>query len=193
MLAGYSFGGVVAFEMAQQLAKAGEKVALLAMLDSYTHPRSWPLDSRIGVLWRRIANQASIAATVPARQTVAYIARRLGDMGRNLRRHGRPTRPRPFEIDAGLPLAVRRVIECGESAWARYQPQFYPGKITFLKAGTSVRYPKNPGRIWRKLVGDLEVHTVPGEHLELVGMHAERLARRLSLCVEGALGPDGVE
>ena len=56
-----------------------------------------------------------------------------------------------------------------------------------------MRYPKNPGRIWRKLVGDLEVHTVPGEHLELVGMHAERLARRLSLCVEGALGQDGVE
>jgi len=94
LLAGYSFGGVVAFEMAQQLAKAGEKVALLAMLDSYTHPRSWPLDSRIGVLWRRIANQASIAATVPARQTVAYIARRLGDVGRNLRRHG-PSRSTP--------------------------------------------------------------------------------------------------
>jgi len=109
------------------------------------------------------------------------------------RRRPQSSPPRPFEIDAGLPLAVRRVIECGESAWARYQPQFYPGKITFLKAGTSVRYPKNPGRIWRKLVGDLEVHTVPGEHLELVGMHAERLARRLSLCVEGALGPDGVE
>jgi amino acid adenylation domain-containing protein len=33
-LGGYSFGGIVAFEMARQLVAAGEEVALLAMLDS---------------------------------------------------------------------------------------------------------------------------------------------------------------
>jgi pimeloyl-ACP methyl ester carboxylesterase len=33
-LGGYSFGGIVAFEMAQQLQRQGQKVALLAMLDS---------------------------------------------------------------------------------------------------------------------------------------------------------------
>ncbi|NEQ27466.1 MAG: non-ribosomal peptide synthetase, partial [Microcoleus sp. SIO2G3] len=34
-LTGVSFGGVVAFEMAQQLHSQGEKVALLALLDTY--------------------------------------------------------------------------------------------------------------------------------------------------------------
>ncbi len=35
MLGGYSFGGIVAYEMAQQLLAAGEEVPLLALLDSY--------------------------------------------------------------------------------------------------------------------------------------------------------------
>lgn len=35
LLSGYSFGGVVAFEMAQQLTAAGHEVALLALLDTY--------------------------------------------------------------------------------------------------------------------------------------------------------------
>ena len=41
-LAGYSFGGVIAFEMAQQLHKQGEKVDLLAMIDT----------CRPGFVWR---------------------------------------------------------------------------------------------------------------------------------------------
>jgi thioesterase domain-containing protein/acyl carrier protein len=37
LLIGYSLGGLVTLEMAQQLTAEGEKVALLAMLDSYPH------------------------------------------------------------------------------------------------------------------------------------------------------------
>ena len=35
MLGGYSGGGLVAFEMAQQLTAAGEKIALLVMFDTF--------------------------------------------------------------------------------------------------------------------------------------------------------------
>jgi len=38
LLAGYSFGGLVAFEMARQLVEAGKEVAMLAMLDTFPHP-----------------------------------------------------------------------------------------------------------------------------------------------------------
>jgi len=41
-LAGYSFGGVIAFEMAKQLAEAGKKVKLLAMFDTYAYPSYYP-------------------------------------------------------------------------------------------------------------------------------------------------------
>jgi acetoacetyl-CoA synthetase len=94
ILAGYSFGGVVAFEMAHQLSTTGEKVALLALLDSYTHPRNWPLSCHIGVLSRRIAYRTSLAAKVPIRQTVGYYLGRLGDISRNrFRKHLRDRAP----------------------------------------------------------------------------------------------------
>jgi len=44
-LAGHSFGGLVALEMAHQLRAAGEQVALLAILDSYPpQPELHPAD-----------------------------------------------------------------------------------------------------------------------------------------------------
>ena len=47
-LVGYSFGGLVAFEIAQQLIAAGEKIELLCLLDTYVNERYLPL-----VAWMR--------------------------------------------------------------------------------------------------------------------------------------------
>ena len=106
ILAGYSFGGVVAFEMAHQLSTTGEKVALLALLDSYTHPRRWPLSCKIGVLRRRIAYRISLAAKVPIRQTGDYCLGRLGDISRNrLRKYLRALSPLGIR-DEELPEAT---------------------------------------------------------------------------------------
>ena len=193
MLAGYSFGGVVAFEMAHQLSTTAEKVALLALLDSYTHPRSWPLSCRIGVLRSRIAYRASLAAKVPIRQTVGYYLGRLGDISRNrFRKHLRALAPLGSG-DEELPEATQRVKDCCYAAWDRYRPRYYPGKITFLKAETNWRYPEDPRIIWRNLADEFEMHTVPGEHSELVGPNAEHLANSISLCMERALEPNGSE
>jgi acetoacetyl-CoA synthetase len=193
ILAGYSFGGVVAFEMAHQLSTTGEKVALLALLDSYTHPRSWPLSCQIGVLRSRIAYRTSLAAKVPIRQTVDYYLGRLGDISRNrFRKHLRALAPLGLG-DEELPEATQRVKDSCYAAWDRYRPSYYPGKITFLKAGTNWRYPDDPRTIWRNLADEFEMHTVPGEHSELVGPNAEHLANRISLCMERALEPDGSE
>src|SRR6185503_9929575 len=42
-LVGYSFGGLIAFEIAQQLVAAGEKIEMLCLLDTYVHTRCLPL------------------------------------------------------------------------------------------------------------------------------------------------------
>lgn len=52
-LAGHSFGGIVAFEMAQQLRALGEEVALLAILDSFPpDPALHPAPDAVGLLGR---------------------------------------------------------------------------------------------------------------------------------------------
>jgi acetoacetyl-CoA synthetase len=155
ILAGYSLGGVVAFEMARHLSAKGEEVALLALLDSYPHRRSWPLNSRLSLFVQQISNAA-----------------------RNLRAYGRLHTPR------SLPAAVQRVHESSYAALSRYQPCFYSGKVTFLRAATAVRYPSDPRKVWSHLARELEVHTVSGEHMDLVRANVDSLAGCLSLCLE---------
>jgi acetoacetyl-CoA synthetase len=188
MLAGYSFGGVVAFEMAHQLADAGADIALLVLMDSYTHMLNWPRAVRMAVWRSRIANRIAVAMRISIWQTLDYYRRRARDIHRNLRKYGRVLGPLGFQSKELSP-AVQRVIECCDAAWIAYRPRFYPGRITFLKAGVNVRFPKNPKAIWGGLARELVIHTVPGEHVELVGPKVERLAQRLSLCMDEALGP----
>jgi acetoacetyl-CoA synthetase len=188
LLSGYSLGGIVAFEMAHQLRATGEKVALLALVDSYTHPRNWPALCRVGVLCSRIRYRASLATRVPVRETVAYYRGRLRDITSARRRFG--TGFAASAIANQQLTAVQRVIDSCHSAWRQYRPSFYSGKITFLKAGRNWSYPQDPGQIWRGLADDFEIHIVPGEHQELVGLAAEHLARRISLCLEQTLRLD---
>jgi acetoacetyl-CoA synthetase len=42
ILVGYSFGGLIALDMAQHLFESGKEVALLVLVDTYPHPRYWP-------------------------------------------------------------------------------------------------------------------------------------------------------
>jgi acetoacetyl-CoA synthetase len=182
ILAGYSFGGVVAFEMARRLSAEGEEIALLALLDSYTHWRSWPLIDRLSVCLRKACRRIS-GRSADGIRVVPYAVRRISNAARNLRAYGRPHTPR------SLPDGFQRVHECSIAALARYRPCFYSGKVTFLRAATSVRYPSDPGKVWSHLARELEVHTVSGEHLDLVRAHVEGLAVRLSLCLEGMADP----
>lgn len=185
-LAGYCFGGVVALEIAQRLSSDGEKVALLAFLDSYTHSRSWPLISRIGV-WRRMsARRISILLKSPPSATLSYFARRWADIHHNFLSYGVPYGRRRFPVDPTLPVPLQRVNENNEVALARYRPRFYPGKITFIRAEVSLLYPRNPRRVWGDVAQELEIHNVPGEHEEIIDKYVEDLASRLSYCLRRA-------
>jgi pimeloyl-ACP methyl ester carboxylesterase len=93
-LAGYSFGGLVALEMARSL---GEKdVALLLMIDSYALPTTWPLASRVSRSLRIWINRVRLLATLPAGEIAGKLSHRLNKIfGRKSRserpmaRHGR--------------------------------------------------------------------------------------------------------
>ncbi len=176
ILIGYSFGGMVAFEMAHQLLSAGQKVVFLALLDSYPHRRNWPLAIRICTFCSRAAERLRISAKQPLRQTIAFLVRRAKATGRER-----------FYITE-FPYAIQRMFEYSDVAWSRYQPRYYRGKVTFLKAGAGAAFPRDPRKIWRRLVEEFELHMLPGEHVELVGKNVEVVARRLSLCLDEVAG-----
>jgi thioesterase domain-containing protein len=82
--------------------------------------------------------------------------------------------------------SLQLVFDYADAAWTHYRPRFYRGKVTFLRAGTSLRFPRNPLAMWGGLVQKLDVHTVPGDHMGMVREQADGLASCLSSCLHEA-------
>jgi thioesterase domain-containing protein len=74
------------------------------------------------------------------------------------------------------------------AAWTRYRPGYYRGKITYLRAGILGGFPDDPALYWGKLTQEFEVHTLPCDHLGMIGAHAESVAVQLVSCLEEAVG-----
>ena len=66
-LCGYSFGGLVAFEMARRLWESGDEVALVGLFDTMMSPLRWPLRSCLSIVRRRMAQFAAGAIAAPIR------------------------------------------------------------------------------------------------------------------------------
>jgi thioesterase domain-containing protein len=165
-LLGACMGGVVAFEMAQQLRARGEEVRLLALLDTWppvpASPRHavFPISRSLAVarfLVGRVRLHARALVALDAKERRAYLGAKARRIGRKLVRRG-PLRGNWGEIHGDL---VRQA-----SYWAlqQYVPRPYDGPIVlFVAADRGVLSPQDDRLAWRDLAaGGLEVHTVPG-------------------------------
>jgi acetoacetyl-CoA synthetase len=157
ILAGYSLGGLVAFEMARNLRADGQEIALLIMLDSYPHIKFLSPAQR-AKLWLQRA-KAQVA--------------RLGSPARtDLRLGGLPNRD---AISTFAP-AFERVRESAYLALRRYAPSSYPEKVKFVRAAEVSDFPADPAVVWSRFIGQIDVQTVPGDHLGMLTTHYEKLA-----------------
>ena len=181
LLAGYSLGGLVTLEMAQQLTAVGEKVALLGMLDSYPDIRYLSLAQRARLVARLARRRATTTMKLPFGDALSLIIRP------SRRRSGAPRVSYKPPVDVSLSPAVQRARECAYLALTRYKPRFYPGKIKFVRAELPTDFPADPAAVWARLAAEFEVETVPGDHLGIMSTHYEKLASALSRYVEEAL------
>jgi thioesterase domain-containing protein len=153
LLIGFSLGGLVTLEMAQQLTAEGGKVGLLAMLDSYPHVSRLSRGQRIRLsvrqTWRRLARRLHWLGVSPPYQTTVEVS------------------PTP---------ALQNFRDTSYRALEGYQPRFYPGKINFVRAAIPTDFPANPSAIWSNLAQEFELETVPGDHLGMMTTHFESLA-----------------
>ena len=166
LLGGCSMGGVIAFEMAQQLQAEGREVALLAIFDS-----SCP---GVTSSWRRRKD---------------FVLRQILSVPKLLQRN--PTTQRRFigEKVTNRFIPTSPVHRPNIEASRRYKPVPYPGKITFFWASDGPEGPSDPRRGWRELAEQgMAIHRIPGDH---GGIRQEPmvqvLAERLNDCLEEAL------
>ena len=165
---GYSFGGTVAYEMAQQLRAAGEEIAVLGMLDTFANIKMArkPLAARVLVHARRIA------AAGPAKAW-QYVGRR----GKRALEHlsGQPTdalAAPPVEHDTAVAEAIHRVRVASEQALRTYRPQPYPGTITLFRATRRPAWHDFvvdcPHNGWSEFAARVDVVPIEGTHLTLL-------------------------
>lgn len=188
-LIGYSFGGLVAFEMAQRLTGEGHKVGLLAMIDAYPDPQCLSQAQRVRLTARRALRYVTEVdrehpLVKPTLGFARRLERRLLGIGYNPGDH----LPPPSRLSLAHTNLV--VKEKAYIALARYRPGAYRGKIKFLKSAHDTYYPDNPAAVWSGLAEHVEVATVPGDHLNLVTTHFKPLAEALTRFVQQAATPE---
>ena len=217
LLAGYSFGGLVAFEMARQLEQAGEKVALLALLDTFPHPATWRLSSRARALWlqagvyaspkiwaglakrhfSKLQSKSPIAAIAHLGRGVARAVTLPLDIMRTAWVHdfaGRATVHKDMltALDAPAVAAttyetIDRVTTSARQAFRAYVPKSYGGRLVVFRATGQQAIPFEPKAIWGHLVRELVVTEAATDHQTLVRGDAAATAMQLTAVVDHAL------
>ncbi|MGA3003029.1 MAG: thioesterase domain-containing protein, partial [Acetobacteraceae bacterium] len=188
-LAGLCFGGVVAVEIARRLAERGESIGLLAFLDTFPHPRYWPLRQRLDYFVIRRIRESLAALTELRRHEVgSYVSTRL-----RLLLHKSAAlvsgNQSFLKVPDYLPPAIKAVFEGGIAALNHYCPRYYAGKVNFLVCGYHAYPPESPRAVWGRLFEQLEVQSVPAEHAEVASDHAEYVGQWLFDRIQGAMGP----
>ena len=179
LLGGWSMGGVIAFEMAQQLAAHRQEVGLLVMLDVFApSPGNGELPDDATLM--------------------ALVARDMGMVGESFQ-----VAPEDLRPLAGAE-ALEYVLEQGRAAHlvppdvgvtqarvhfnryknnvralSRYTPQVYPGRLTLLRAvDQPAKSSADPALDWgRWTTGDIEIQSIPGSHSTILqSPHVEVLA-----------------
>jgi acetoacetyl-CoA synthetase len=189
ILIGYSFGGLVALEMARRLSEAGGNVALLVLVDAYPHPRYLSTAQRLRLIVQRARRHISELKRRPARDAISYVVRGLDNRLRIAGIHDRRARPSPMSR-LSFAQTTARVKEKAYVAFAHYQPRVYRGKVKFVKSERDSYFPADPVPVWANVAAEFEVETVPGGHLDLITTDFENLAAVLTRYVRGALGQE---
>jgi amino acid adenylation domain-containing protein len=171
-LAGYSFGGYVALEMAHRLLRQGEEVSLLVMLDTYP-----PGPRRNAPLLTRIRIHADNLRGASLRDWPGYFTGRLQElMLKSTRLH---TVRRTMQILGYVPhepMVASRIARYG------YDPTPYPGRLVVIRARQRADYVRwDPMERWPLYVsGLLEFLEVDGSHGDILHeQHVQQVAAHL--------------
>ena len=197
-LAGYSFGGVVAFEMARQLQADGETVGLLALLDSPSPDLLRQGDNNL-VSGERLSNHLSNLSQLEMKEKFNYVVDKLQWKVKKYKRKLLYTISKMYrKMGRKLPETVKNQLltEAHRQAAAKYNPPAYEGTAVLFRASLQpVKYYNKADMGWTEFVTyGLEIHEVPGKHdtLGTDGVmsvpNVEVLARKLKACLEKANG-----
>jgi len=159
-LIGFSFGGLLAYEISRQLAADGQKVPLLAIVDAFS-----PNGSVRRSFWERIGLHLYTLIVRPGR--VAYLRDRLAGKSESASDEEAET---PTEISMAR---VKKVVSANRVAANCYYPGPYDGSILLIKpmerAWHTVFMKTKGDNGWSDVAsGGVTIVEVPGTHNKMV-------------------------
>jgi amino acid adenylation domain-containing protein len=167
-MGGYSFGGLVAFEMARRLRADGQEIGCLALLDSYPG---------------KVKSKAVLLGTLlrlPREQQMAYARRKITKYRRGLRRR--------FDV-LFLPRALKELRRTLAQVELAYQPKVYPGPVAWFRASEkTLRGLDHAEDNWSKwAAGGVEIREIDGDHGSILKEPMVTiLAEQLRACLDRA-------
>jgi acetoacetyl-CoA synthetase len=168
VLVGFSFGALVAYEIARLFAVAGEAIEHVILLDPPIHPGALPPGLQLQRRLRQIGAIRSGLRRHRGLPALHYVARELHGVFSALRvRFGGAPGPGITDM-MDLPPSLRQVHLACEQAFMTYRPESYAGPVLLLHATRRDEREVDPLPLWRRLVPLLEVEDIEAPHLGLI-------------------------
>ncbi len=177
-LAGWSFGGLVAFEVASQLQAQGESVSFLALLDTVAPS---VLESH------QVPDDAQLLIEFLQGEEVCFSQDHLRRLSEEEQLHymikqGKQSGLFPADIDLGRAQRIMQVYKTNVSALHSYRTQPYRGRVTLFQAKEgAVNMTSKPDLGWGEYASlGVEIIQSPGSHQNMVKLpHVQTLAEQL--------------
>jgi len=185
-LGGYSMGGAVAFEMAQQLTARGHQVTFVGIIDT---PAQHPI-----LKWVRLATKltARMLSLPPEREQQLFIKNRhrvwvglrqmLANRVNRLTRKETPQKARMASVaQEQEDKRVQKITMINNRAYYCYVPTRYPGTVTLFKSTEGYRDiyrdTTDPLMGWQRVSQKVDVYPLAGNHNQIVDEpHVQALA-----------------
>jgi|GEM_PF-937530 len=189
-LGGWSMGGVVAFEIAQQIRMQGEQVGLLALLDSRA-PAPPPEISEIDELLLMHSFAQDLGLDLKSIRFSESELERLGpdEQLTYLFACARASNILPPDLELDQLQRLYELFKINRGAMLGYMPQSKLDRITLLR---TEEYSTPNGQMgaagWKSFATEgVEVHVVPGNHFNMVREpFVKALASQLKACLDAA-------
>ena len=186
ILMGWSFGGMVALQMAHELKTQGEQVAFLGLLDTYTYshlPDEQYISKEVVIELphETLSISREELQRLPIEQQAIFLCEQV-----------KQTNLIPSDMERLL-----RVQLSNSEAMQNYLPLPYPGTSFLFRAEKGLLSfsqdvsALEPTLGWGKVIANIELHTIPGFHEYMVHQpNVSILAQKLKDCIEQALNRD---
>jgi thioesterase domain-containing protein len=189
-LVGHSFGGIVAYEVAQQIVAKGGVVDFLGLFDTIERQYIEEVKRSLGIRDRIASVASEFRFAVAERDPFGPIRRRLNRMTSKAISSISPNIGRRPQSQVSVTIK-----DVNLRAFNIYRPKPYPGKLTLFRSTTREIHDGNDEFLgWGRLAkGGIEVHEVPSTHYNMVDEPAVMiLSEMLRQCLDqdrGSLTP----